>query len=437
MSADPRADAAAGSRVRPGVHSAGDDSGLPGVRDVVRTRVRHGRHHVRFSRLAARVIRSPPQRRRGAPPMWPRGRGANLVGSCLRPPTPAAPDPTEELGELLRDLHSDGAGLSSREAARRLEQHGPNELRRRGGPAWPRQLAAQLTHPLALLLFAAAALAAIGGLVELAIAILVVIALNAAFAFAQERHAERAVEALQAYLPPHARVVRDGREQDVDAAALVPGDLLVVQEGDRICADARLARGRGRGGPVGAQRGVRPRPPRGGSRRRSRRAARRARSRLQRHELHRRRRPRDRHRDRHGDPAGPHRRALAAHRRRRQPAADRGPPRREAHRADRRGRRGGVRPDRRARRAVALGRGRLRDRAARRERAGGSAADDHARARGRRPSPRARGRAREASERGRDPRGDQRHLHGQDRHTHGEPHGGRPCVGRWRRARRP
>ena len=76
------------------------------------------------------------------------------------PHTPAAPDPTEELGELLRDLHSDGAGLSSREAARRLEQYGPNELRRRGGPAWPRQLAAQLTHPLALLLFAAAALAA-------------------------------------------------------------------------------------------------------------------------------------------------------------------------------------------------------------------------------------------------------------------------------------
>ena len=78
---------------------------------------------------------------------------------------------------------------------------------------------------------------------ELAIAILVVIALNAAFAFAQERHAERAVEALQAFLPPHARVVRDGREQDVDAATLVPGDLLVVQEGDRICADARLLEG--------------------------------------------------------------------------------------------------------------------------------------------------------------------------------------------------
>jgi calcium-translocating P-type ATPase len=157
-------------------------------------------------------------------------------------PTPS-PDPTEELGHLLRDLRSSPTGLSEREAARRLQQHGPNELTRHGGPVWPRQLAAQLTHPLALLLFAAAALAAVGDLVELAIAILVVIALNAGFAFAQERHAERAVEALRAYLPPRARVVRDGREQDVDALSLVPGDVLLVQEGDRVCADARLLEG--------------------------------------------------------------------------------------------------------------------------------------------------------------------------------------------------
>ena len=109
--------------------------------------------------------------------------------------------------------------------------------------AWPRQIWVQLTHPLALLLFAAAALAAIGGLGTLALAILVVIALNAAFAFAQERHAERAVEALQAFLPPHARVIRDGREAVVGAADLVPGDLLLVEEGDRICADARLLEG--------------------------------------------------------------------------------------------------------------------------------------------------------------------------------------------------
>jgi magnesium-transporting ATPase (P-type) len=160
------------------------------------------------------------------------------------PSQPAsAPDPTEDLDQLLHDLRSSTHGLSSREATRRLQQHGPNELRRQGGRSWPSQLVAQLTHPLALLLFAAAALAAVGDLVELAAAIIVVIVLNAGFAFVQERHAERAVEALQAYLPPHARVVRDGHEQDVAAGELVPGDLLVVQEGDRICADARLLEG--------------------------------------------------------------------------------------------------------------------------------------------------------------------------------------------------
>jgi calcium-translocating P-type ATPase len=159
-------------------------------------------------------------------------------------PAPVAqPDPTEDLDDLLRHLRSSAGGLSSREAARRLEQYGPNELQRRGGPAWPLQLWAQLTHPLALLLFAAAALAAVGGLPSLALAILVVIALNAGFAFAQERHAERAVEALQAYLPPHARVIRDGRAMQVGAGELVPGDLLLVEEGDRICADARLLEG--------------------------------------------------------------------------------------------------------------------------------------------------------------------------------------------------
>jgi magnesium-transporting ATPase (P-type) len=78
------------------------------------------------------------------------------------------PDPTEDLDTLLADLASSARGLSSREAARRLQQHGPNELRRRGGPTWPRQLAAQLTHPLALLLFAAAVLAVLGDLPELA-----------------------------------------------------------------------------------------------------------------------------------------------------------------------------------------------------------------------------------------------------------------------------
>jgi calcium-translocating P-type ATPase len=152
-------------------------------------------------------------------------------------------DPTESVDRLLRDLRTSRNGLSSREAERRLRQYGPNELERRGGRRWPRELARQFTHPLALLLWAAAGLAWIAGIVPVAIAIIVVIVLNAALAFVQEMQAERAVEALADFLPPRARALRDAEHRIVDASALVPGDVLLLEEGDRISADARLLSG--------------------------------------------------------------------------------------------------------------------------------------------------------------------------------------------------
>jgi calcium-translocating P-type ATPase len=152
-------------------------------------------------------------------------------------------DPTERLDLLLRDLRTAREGLSTREAERRLLQHGPNALARRRGRRWPRELARQLTHPLALLLWAAAALAWAAGIVPVAVAIVVVIVVNAAFAFVQEQQAERSVEALARYLPARAAVLRDGREQLVEASRLVPGDVLAIHEGDRISADARLLSG--------------------------------------------------------------------------------------------------------------------------------------------------------------------------------------------------
>jgi calcium-translocating P-type ATPase len=152
-------------------------------------------------------------------------------------------DPQERVELLLRDLRTTRQGLSSREAERRLLAHGPNQLERREGRRWPKQLARQFTHPLALLLWGAAALAAIAGITPVAIAVVIVIALNAVFAFVQEMQAERAVEALQGYLPPQARVMRDGEPTQVAAAEIVPGDLLLIAEGDRVSADAHLIEG--------------------------------------------------------------------------------------------------------------------------------------------------------------------------------------------------
>jgi calcium-translocating P-type ATPase len=152
-------------------------------------------------------------------------------------------DPEERIDLLLRDLRAARSGLSSREADRRLVQFGPNVLSRRGRRRWPRELGRQFTHPLALLLWAAAGLAWAAGIVAVAVAIVIVIVINAAFAFVQEMQAERAVEALAQYLPPQAKVLREGHEQDIEASRLVPGDVLLIEEGDRVPADARLLTG--------------------------------------------------------------------------------------------------------------------------------------------------------------------------------------------------
>ncbi|WP_165968411.1 P-type ATPase [Saccharopolyspora elongata] len=152
-------------------------------------------------------------------------------------------DPTERVDLLLRDLRSSRSGLTTREAQRRLVHAWPNELRRRGGRRWPGELARQFTHPLALLLWAAAGLAWAVGIQPVAIAIVVVIAINPAFAIVQEQHAEKAVEALAAYLPMRAKVIRDGRASEVEAIELVPGDVLIIEEGDRVSVDARLLDG--------------------------------------------------------------------------------------------------------------------------------------------------------------------------------------------------
>jgi calcium-translocating P-type ATPase len=168
--------------------------------------------------------------------------GAVQTEDALQKPAQVL-NPTEELERLFRDLRSSASGLTGGEAARRLLVDGTNALTRRGRPQWPRELLDQFTHPLALLLVAAAVLAGANGSAPLAAAIAAVIILNAVFAFFQELHAEHAVEALAAYLPPRARVARDGADIEVDASTLVTGDVVLVDEGDRISADARLITG--------------------------------------------------------------------------------------------------------------------------------------------------------------------------------------------------
>jgi sodium/potassium-transporting ATPase subunit alpha len=151
------------------------------------------------------------------------------------------------IDEVLKKLETSHAGLSFEEAQVRYARYGPNSLVESKGPSLLRKLLAQFTHFLALLLWVAAALAFIAdwlkpgeGMGTLGWAIVGVIAINAAFSFLQEYKAERAVQALRLLLPATAWVTRDGQTQQVPRRELVPGDILLLEEGEQVPADARV-----------------------------------------------------------------------------------------------------------------------------------------------------------------------------------------------------
>lgn len=142
--------------------------------------------------------------------------------------------------EIFRSLASTAAGLDDDEAQRRLRRDGPNELPRARPTHALRLLFAQVSHMLALLLWAGAGLAFVAGLPQLGWAILAIVAVNALFSFWQEYRASRLVEALHRRLPAAVLVRRNGVEQRIVGEDLVSGDLLLVRRGDRVGADARL-----------------------------------------------------------------------------------------------------------------------------------------------------------------------------------------------------
>ena len=138
------------------------------------------------------------------------------------------------------DAVSPVSGLSSGEAAQRLQDSGPNVLPSPKGPSWVRALAGQLSHFFAMMLWVAAGLAFLADMPQLAVAIAIVVVLNGAFAFVQEFRADQAGQRLRDLLPVQVTVIRDDHRQVVAASTLVRGDLVVLEAGDRVCADLRL-----------------------------------------------------------------------------------------------------------------------------------------------------------------------------------------------------
>jgi sodium/potassium-transporting ATPase subunit alpha len=149
--------------------------------------------------------------------------------------------------EVIKTLVTSENGLSEENAGRRLQEYGLNEIKEvRKRPLYLRFIS-QFTHFLAILLWIAAMLCFLSeylhpgeGMLSLGIAIIGVIVINAIFTFIQEYRAEKAVEALKKLLPFHVKVLREGLTKEIPASEIVPGDIFIISEGDKIPADARL-----------------------------------------------------------------------------------------------------------------------------------------------------------------------------------------------------
>jgi P-type Ca2+ transporter type 2C len=147
---------------------------------------------------------------------------------------------SSSIAEVYTSLQTTSSGLTQTEAQERMVVYGKNALREVKGKPLYIKLLANFTHLMAVMLWIAGAAAFIAQMPQLGIAVWAVNIINGAFSFWQEFRAEKATEALKKLLPAYARVLRDGAEQKILAEELVPGDIILLGEGDSISADCRL-----------------------------------------------------------------------------------------------------------------------------------------------------------------------------------------------------
>ena len=145
-----------------------------------------------------------------------------------------------DVSEVFTNLQSSSDGLSSEEAARRLQKYGSNEIKKSQEESEWKAFFKNFISMMAILLWISGAIAMLSGTVELGIAIWLVNIINGLFSFWQERAAKRATDALNNMLPTYVQVIRDGKKVQIDSKTLVPGDVFILQAGNSIPADARL-----------------------------------------------------------------------------------------------------------------------------------------------------------------------------------------------------
>ncbi|MBI5213466.1 MAG: cation-transporting P-type ATPase [Nitrospirae bacterium] len=149
--------------------------------------------------------------------------------------------------EVFRNLVTSENGLSEEEAKKRLSEFGANEIKEAKKTPLSVRFLKQFTHFLAVLLWIGAGLALLSeylhpgeGMLTLGLAIIGVIFINAIFTFIQEYRAEQSIEKLKLLLPFYVKTIREGKQTEIPAREVVPGDVIILSEGDKVPADSRL-----------------------------------------------------------------------------------------------------------------------------------------------------------------------------------------------------
>lgn len=142
---------------------------------------------------------------------------------------------------VLDALSTSAAGLTTEQAGTLQGRYGKNliEAAKKKSPLIA--FLSNFTHLMAVLLWVADIIALVAGMPELCVAVWLVNLINGCFSFWQEHQADKATEALKKMLPSYVNVIRDGQQSQVLAEDLVPGDIMVLAEGDKISADGRVS----------------------------------------------------------------------------------------------------------------------------------------------------------------------------------------------------
>ncbi|WP_255678712.1 calcium-translocating P-type ATPase, SERCA-type [Methanosarcina sp. DH1] len=149
----------------------------------------------------------------------------------------------QEINSVFEEFGVSEAGLSSEEAEKRLEEYGENELKEKEKVSVLQLFISQFKSILIIILITASIVSALLGEFVDAIVIIFTVFLAGILSFVQEYRAEKAIELLRSLTSPEATVIRDGVENKIPSTNLVPGDLILIQTGDRIPADARIIKG--------------------------------------------------------------------------------------------------------------------------------------------------------------------------------------------------